>query len=107
MVGLDVKKPKKKWDDPNCPFHGNLRVRGQILEGVVASDKARRTVVVEREYYKYIPKYERYERRTSRIVAHNPDCIGAKVGDKVKIGECRPISKTKSFVVIEVMEDKK
>lgn len=93
MVGLDVKN-LKKCDDPNCPFHGNLRVRGQILEGVVASDKARRTVVVEREYYKYIPKYERYERRTSKITAHNPDCIGAKVGDKVKIGECRPISKT-------------
>jgi len=41
---------------------------------------------------------------SSRITAHNPPCIGAKTGDKVKIAECRPISKTKSFVVVEKEE---
>ena len=60
-----------------------------------------RTVIVRRDYLHYVPKYERYERRHSRIAAHNPDCINAKVGDKVKIAECRPLSKTKHFVVIE------
>jgi small subunit ribosomal protein S17 len=64
-------------------------------------------VVVEREYLHYVPKYMRYERRRSRIHAHNPPCINAKVGDRVKIAECRPISKTVSFVVIEKREGEK
>jgi small subunit ribosomal protein S17 len=56
---------------------------------------------VKKDYRRYIPKYERYELRTGKYKAHNPPCIGAKVGAKVKIMECRALSKTKSFVVIE------
>lgn len=103
-IGLDVKPPEKTCNDQNCPFHGRLAVRGQILEGIVVSDKMDKTVVIRRDYVKYIPKFERYERRKSKIKAHNPPCISAKVGDLVKIAECRPISKTKSFVVIEVIK---
>jgi small subunit ribosomal protein S17 len=102
-IGYDVKKPEKECDDPNCPFHGKLPVRGKILEGNVVSSKMSKTVIVERNYLHFIPKYERYERRRSRTAAHNPDCINAKKGDKVKIAECRPLSKTKYFVVIEKM----
>lgn len=102
MVGIDVKEPKTKCDDPNCPFHGTLPVRDQILEGIVTSDKAERTITVERSFYKFIRKYERYEKRKSKITAHKPDCIEVKVGDSVKIAECRPLSKTKHFVVVEV-----
>jgi len=100
-IGIDVRKPEKECEDVDCPFHGTLPVRGQILEGEVVSDKASKTVVVQRIYLKKIPKYERYEKRRSKIHAHNPPCINAKVGDVVKIAECRPLSKTKSFVVIE------
>jgi len=102
-IGYDVKPPEKVCSDPDCPFHGKLSVRGKILEGVIVSDKMQKTVIVERNYLHYIPKYERYERRHSRIAAHNPPCIDAKKGDKVKIAECRPLSKTKHFVVIEKM----
>ncbi|MEM2739493.1 MAG: 30S ribosomal protein S17 [Candidatus Bathyarchaeia archaeon] len=91
-------------NDRNCPFHGSLRIRGRVLDGVVVRFRADKMVVVEREYLHYIPKYMRYERRRSRIHAHNPPCIDAKVGDRVKIAECRPISKTVSFVVIEKRE---
>jgi len=90
-----------KCNDPKCPFHGQLSVRGRILEGVVVSDKMMKTVTVKIERLHYVPKYERYERRTSKIHAHNPPCINARVGDRVRIGECRRLSKTKSFVVIE------
>ena len=100
-IGINVSKPEKECEDVDCPFHGTLPVRGQILEGEVVSDKAPKTVVVQRIYLKKIPKYERYEKRRSKIHAHNPPCINAKVGDVVKIAECRPLSKTKSFVVIE------
>jgi len=43
-------------------------------------------------------------KKRSRVAAHNPVCINAKIGDKVRIAECRPISKTKAFVIIEVMK---
>jgi small subunit ribosomal protein S17 len=103
-IGIDVKSPENVCNDKDCPFHGNLSVRGQIFEGIVVSDKGHNTVVIKREIVRYIPKYERYEKRTTTMVAHNPSCIDAKVGDKVKVAECRPISKTKSFVVIEKTE---
>lgn len=88
-------------DDANCPFHGTLSVRGRTLEGVVVSDKMDKSVVVSIDYMRFYPKYERYARMNSRIPAHNPPCVAAKTGDKVTIAECRPISKTKSFVVVE------
>jgi len=99
-----VKPPEKECSDPNCPFHGTLSIRGIVLEGVVVSDKMDKTVIVEREYLKFIRKYRRYERRRSKIPAHNPPCINAKKGDLVKIAETKPISKTVSFVVIQVIK---
>jgi|GEM_PF-1127984 len=78
-----------------------FRTHGRTFTGKVVSDKMRRTVTVEWERRTYVPKYQRYERRYSKIKAHNPDEIDAKVGDTVVIMETRPISKTKSFVVIK------
>jgi small subunit ribosomal protein S17 len=103
-IGYDVKPPEKECQDPKCPFHGKLPVRGKILEGKIVSNKMQNTVVIERDYLHYIPKYERYERRHSRISAHKPPCIDVREGDKVKIAECRTLSKTKHFVLIEVMD---
>ena len=71
------------------------------MEGVVISAKMDKTVVVRRDYLKYVPKFKRYERRHSHIPAHSPPCINVKEGNRVKIAECRPISKTVSFVVVE------
>lgn len=83
--------------------------RGITLEGVVVSTKPKKTVIIRRDYVKYIPKYERYERRHSKIAAHLPSCMKDKVkeGIRVKIAECRKISKTKNFVVIEVIGDER
>lgn len=100
-IGIDVSPPKNRCKDKLCPFHGSLSVRGQIIEGIVVSDKMQKTVVVKKDYRMFIPKYERYEWRTGRYLAHNPPCIDAKVGAMVKIMECRPLSKAKNFVVIE------
>jgi len=103
-IGIDVKAPKESCSDDFCPFHGKLPVRKKIIEGVVVSSKALKTAVVERQYLTFLPKYERYERRHSRIVAYNPSCISAKEGEWVKIAECRPLSKTKHHVVVEVVK---
>jgi len=100
-IGLNVKAPAEKCDDKNCPFHGSLPVRGQIITGVVSSSKMHNSIVVKREYMNYVPKYERYERRTSMYSVHCPPCMKIKTGDKVRIAECRPLSKTVSFVTIE------
>ena len=69
--------------------------------GTVVSSKMDSTVVIERQHMKMVPKYQRYEKRRSKIHAHNPPCVGAKVGDIVTIAECRPISKSKSYVVVK------
>ena len=105
MVSLSAKKPKKSCDDINCPFHGTLALRGHSLEGIVVSAKMEKTIIVRRDYLNYVPKYKRYERRRSNLAAHSPPCLEIKAGDKVKLAECRPISKTVAFVVIEKLED--
>ncbi len=100
-IGVTVKPPADQCSDTHCPFHGSLSVRGQIILGVVSSVKMQGSIRVKREYMHYVPKYERYEKRTSTYSAHCPPCIKAGVGDRVRIAECRPLSKTISFVTIE------
>ena len=105
-IGITVTPPKKDCKDPDCPFHGNLSVRGMQREGPVVKDGMERTVVIQRDYAFYVPKFRRYERRRSRLHAHNPPCINAKTGDIVNVMECRPLSKTVSFVVIQKQSGK-
>ncbi|MEM3711461.1 MAG: 30S ribosomal protein S17 [Thermoprotei archaeon] len=84
----------------SCPYHGHLKVRGIILESKVFQMRSKNMVVVEREYVFYNKKYQRYERRRSRIHAHLPPCVDVSTGDVVLIGESRPIAKSVSFVVL-------
>ncbi len=100
-AGLDVSPPKDKCEDKNCPFHGQAVLRGRTFTGLVIGGDTHGTVRVEWSRSFYIPKYERYEKRKSRIKAHNPPCINAQKGDHVKLMESRPISKTKSFIIVE------
>jgi len=83
---------------------GKIPTRGAVIEGVVVSDKMQKTVTVRTDYVIKVPKYDRMKRRHMIIKARNE--IGAKAGDKVKIAECRPLSKTVHFVVIERLESK-
>ena len=99
-IGVDISKPTRICHDDNCPFHGTLSVKGQFFDAVVVTNKMMRTTVVSREHRRYIPKYERYERRTSKISAHSPKCIDAQIGETVRVMECRPLSKNVSFVII-------
>jgi len=101
LVMAKAAGPEKTCSDPDCPIHGSLKTRGRVLDGVVTSAKMDRTAIVRRDFVSYVRKYKRYERRHSHIAAHNPPCIGASENDRVKIAECRPLSKTVSFVIIE------
>ncbi len=82
-----------------------LKTRGRTFKGIVVSSKAQKTVTVSWNRKIYIPKYERYQEKRSKVKAHNPVHISAKEGDEVIIKECRPISKTKKFVVTEVIKN--
>lgn len=90
-------------NDPRCALHGGAKTRGAVIEGEVVSDRGRKTVVVKRDLVRYVPKYERYMRTRSKVHAHNPDCQSAKVGDWVRLEECRRVSKTKAWVVTGVI----
>ncbi|RMF31585.1 MAG: 30S ribosomal protein S17 [Candidatus Nitrosothermus koennekii] len=104
-IGINVKAPEEECNDELCPFHGSLPIRGRLFNGIVVSNKAKKMVVIEREYTYLIKKYKRYERRKSKIHAYLPECIDVEIGDKVTAAECRPLNKTASFVVIEVKKN--
>jgi small subunit ribosomal protein S17 len=100
-VGLDVRAPKGSCDDRHCPFHGHLKLRGQVLEGTVVSVAMQRTAVVERTLLHFVPKFERYEKRRRRYLAHAPSCLNVPVGHRVRIAETRPLSKVVAFCIVE------
>lgn len=100
-IGLAAKPPKEDCGSEKCPWHGRVKIRGRVFRGTVVSAKGVNTAIVAWNYYTFIPKYERYERRKTKVAAQNPACIAAKAGDIVSIGECRPLSKSKAFVIFE------
>ena len=100
-IGIDAVPPKGECSDDKCAWHGKIPLRGNVMQGKVVSAKALKSAVIKREFLQYLAKYERYQRRHSKISAYNPECISAKEGDTVTIAECRPLSKTKHFIIIE------
>src|SRR3989337_1948531 len=103
-IGIQVKSPKRTCTNQICPFCGSLSLRGKLVTGTVVSHKSKNMIVVEREYSRFVNKYKRYERSKSKIHAFISDCQEVGDGNKVKIAECRPLSKTISFAVVEVSE---
>jgi small subunit ribosomal protein S17 len=71
----------------------------RILQGVVVSDAMDKTVVVRVERRVMHPVYKKFIRRSKKYAAHDEN-NSFKVGDVVRIEECRPISKNKSWIVI-------
>ncbi len=74
--------------------------RGRTFEGFVIKKFPTR-VVVEFERTVYVPKYERYYKKKTKLHARLPESFQVSVGDYIKIRECRPLSKIIRFVVIE------
>ena len=71
----------------------------RVLQGVVVSDKADKTVTVLVERRLMHPLYKKFIKRSKRYHAHD-EANSAKTGDVVRIRECRPISKTKTWEVL-------
>lgn len=103
-IGIEAKPPSKSCNDLECPWHGQLPVRGRIMEGYIQTSRMNKTVIVRRDYLHLVSKYSRYERRHGKISARLPQCIDAKAGDAVRVMECRHLARNVSFVVIEKLE---
>lgn len=84
-----------------------VSTRGRIFHGVV-SKKFPTRVVIEFERTVYLPKYERYYKKKTKLHAHLPLSISEQinVGDLVKIQECRPLSKIIHFIVLEKIKSR-
>lgn len=102
-IGIDVRTPPRDPapGDQLNPFNGSLSVHGSVIVGTVVSAKMLGTAIVEKQHERLVTKYERIEKRTRHYAAHVPSNIDVKAGDEVVIAECRPISKTVNFVVVE------
>jgi len=73
----------------------------RVLEGVVVSDKMDKTVVVEVERRVQHPIYKKFIRRSKKYHVHDAtNAFKGKVGANVRIRECRPLSKTKTWEVL-------
>ncbi len=78
----------------------------KVREGYVVSDKMDKTIVVELEDRVKHPRYSKVIRRTSKVKAHD-EAGAAGVGDRVLLAETRPLSATKRWRLVEVLEKAK
>jgi len=86
-------------------MENKVSTRGRRVEviGEVVSDKMEKTITVVTYRMVKHEKYGKYVKKTTVMKAHDEKNV-AKVGDKVKIFESRPLSKTKRWVLAEVLE---
>ena len=114
MIKMENKEKQKNIEEESivctdrfCPIHGSdkLKLRGRIFEGIVIKKLPDR-VTIEMERMFKVPKYERYEKRKTKIHARLPFCMknDLDVGDLIEISETRPISKTINFVVTKIIK---
>jgi small subunit ribosomal protein S17 len=80
---------------------GEKRLR--TLTGRVVSNKMNKTIAVEIERLVKHPRYGKYIRRTTKLLAHD-EANESREGDTVTIAECRPLSRSKSWRLVAVVE---
>jgi small subunit ribosomal protein S17 len=80
----------------------NSESNARVAVGKVVSDKMQKTIVVVIERTVKHPKYGKIMKRRTKLHAHDENQVG-KIGNTVKIRECRPLSKMKSWVLVEVI----
>ena len=82
---------------------GAARAARKVRTGTVVSNSMEKTVVVRIASQKRHPLYGKTVRRSTKLKAHD-ESLGAHVGDTVRIIETRPLSKTKRWRVVEIVE---
>ncbi|MDR1838857.1 MAG: 30S ribosomal protein S17 [Treponema sp.] len=82
---------------------GNAKIGKKEFIGTVKSDKMEKTIVVSIETLALHPLYKKYVKRLKKVKAHD-EKNDAKIGDRVRVIECRPISKEKCWELVEIIE---
>ena len=88
------------------PTQQKTRGERKVREGLVVSDKMDKTIVVELEDRVKHPLYAKVIRKTSKVKAHD-EANTAGVGDRVRLMETRPLSATKRWRLVEILEKAK
>lgn len=101
---LGFKAPKKTCTDTKCPYHGKISVKRELFRGRIIKKDAHHSATIEWNRPYYLPKYERYEMRRSRLRVHNPPCLDAQIGQEVVVARTRPLSKTKNHAVVKIIK---
>src|SRR3989338_3781652 len=108
---LGIPAPQRAFDSQyyykNCPFTGGLVVKKELLTGRVIKKDTNKSATIEWNRPFFVPKYERFALRRSRLRVHNPPCLDAQVGQQVLVAGTRPLSKTKHHVIIQILEEGK
>ena len=99
----DTEEQPEQVAQPEVPAPGQLRLRRKIRAGVVVSDQNDKTVTVLVERQFAHPLYTKQVKRTKKYRAHD-EKNEFKKGDVVRIVETRPLSKTKRWRVVELLE---
>jgi small subunit ribosomal protein S17 len=83
-----------------------IRNKRKVREGLVTSNKMEKSIVVSVERKLKHPKYGKFLKRTTKLMAHDEknECT---IGDKVKVMETRPLSKNKCWRLVEIIEKAK
>jgi small subunit ribosomal protein S17 len=79
------------------------RNRRRVVQGIVSTDAMEKSIGVRVERMFKHPKYKKYIRRHSKVYAHD-EANEARVGDRVEIMECRPLSKMKRYRLVRIVE---
>jgi len=80
-----------------------VRKKRKVREGLVSSNKMDKSIVVKVERKLKHPKYGKFLKRTTKLMAHD-EANGCNIGDKVKVMETRPLSKSKCWRLVEIIE---
>jgi small subunit ribosomal protein S17 len=110
-VSDDVRTPADDATAASKPQSAHVKPEGQrgerkVREGLVVSDKMDKTVVVSLEDRVKHPRYSKVIRRTSKVKAHDEGNT-AGIGDRVRLMETRPLSATKRWRLVEILEKAK
>jgi small subunit ribosomal protein S17 len=99
------KAVRTREKDPKKIVKSRVGTRGRIFQGVVMK-KFEGRVVMELERTVKVTKYERFAKKKTRLHVKIPEGMSLKVGDNIRVRECRPLSKMIHFIVIGVLKGK-
>ena len=97
----EVRKATPAAEEMHAPEHGPGRAK--VRQGIVVSDKGEKTITVAINVVKRHKRYHKIMRSTVKLYAHD-ETNEAHPGDTVRVQECRPMSRSKRWRLVEVLE---